>query len=307
MVGLAAHDAAPADPTRGIEPLNGGGVRVRAPAKINLNLLVDPRGQDGYHPLDSLVVKVSFHDLIDLTPRTDGEVAFGCSGADCGPDEKNLALLAAKLLAESAGAGRRGVHVALTKNIPPGRGLGGGSSDAAAVLHALNTLWELKRDAPALTELAARLGSDVPLFLGPPASRMTSRGDRIEPIRVHPFLAVLLVPDVSCNTAEVYGSFDEHPCPRGEQLDLSLVAGSPPSQWRDRLVNQLGGAARRVCPEMAKTWDALSEALPVPVHLTGSGSALFVLCDDDREVHAVLGAAPDPFRRSCLVVRPNPW
>jgi len=304
------------------------GLRVRAPAKLNLNLLVGLRRADGFHDLDSVVAKVTLYDEIELRPRGDGQITFSCTGADCGSDERNLALLAARLLAEETkdnvrmaaqtmcrhGALRRtkrgvGVDIALSKRIPPGKGLGGGSSDAAAVLMALNELWDLRLPQAELSALAAELGSDVPLFLGPPTLRITGRGERVAPARVHPFLAVLYLPGFSCPTAEVYRSFDElakaPPAPR--KLGMRAVRERPPSRWRHLLRNDLAPAARRICRELGRVWDDLARRARRPVQMTGSGSALFVLCDDEDEAAAVLGEMPQDVRRQCLLVQQNRW
>ncbi len=284
--------------------LDDGGVRTFAPAKLNLDLRVGPRREDGFHPLESVVVKVTLYDRIDLRARTDGEVTFSCAGADCGPDEWNLACRAARLLAE--GHDVPGVDMELTKRIPPGGGIGGGSSDAAAVLGVLRTLWGLDVSDADLAGMAAELGSDVPLFLGGPVSRMTGRGEHLEPVTVHPFLAVLILPGLACPTADVYRAFDNMPAPPAGGLAVDALAG-PPSTWRGDLVNDLAAAARRVCPELARLHEKLTEAVAPPVCITGSGSTMFILCDDAAEAAVAAGAAREVTDGEVLVVEPNPW
>ncbi|HUS92605.1 MAG TPA: 4-(cytidine 5'-diphospho)-2-C-methyl-D-erythritol kinase [Phycisphaerae bacterium] len=295
-------------PRERFEELHGGALHVAAPAKINLDLRVGPRREDGYHGLDSIVAKVTLYDLVLLRPREDGRIAFRCDGADCGPDESNLALRAARLLAEAAGD-VPGADLSLTKAIPPGKGLGGGSSDAAAVLDGLNELWSLGFPAERLAGLAARLGSDVPLFLGPPAARMTGRGERIEPANVHPFVAVLHLPGVACSTAEVYRRFDQLPPPdAGPRLPaLEDLAGSPPAAWRSALRNDLAAPALAVSGELRRVHELLREAVGLPVGLTGSGSGLFVLCDDQAEARTVVGRIPPGLGGRTVLVGPNPW
>jgi 4-diphosphocytidyl-2-C-methyl-D-erythritol kinase len=281
-----------------------GTLHLAAPAKINLNLLVGPRREDGYHPIDSFVARVTFYDEVMLVPRRDGRIVLRCTGADCGPDEENLAFRAAELLAEGRGTG--GAAIELTKRIPPGRGLGGGSSDAAAVLAGLNELWNLGLAVSHLAELARRLGSDVPFFLGKPAARMTGRGEILQPLAVHPFWAVLYLPLFPCPTAEVFRAYDRLPDQPREQLDPSVLT-DPPSRWRGRMANQLLPAARQVSGELAIAYDRLSRALPVPVCMTGSGSGLFALCDDLAEAQAFLAAAPQDLRDACRIVASNDW
>ena len=293
-------DILPARPA--IETLEAGCLRAWAPAKINLNLLVDPRRADGFHPLDSFVARVTFYDRLDFAPRQDGQIRLACSGPDCGDVAQNLALRAARLLAD--GRTVAGVDIELTKSIPPGRGLGGGSSDAASTLVALNRLWDLGLDAAPLAAMAAKLGSDVPLFLSSPAVRMTGRGELLEPISVHPFVALLLIPDFACGTAGVYRVFDESPAAAWTQLDPAVLA-DPPSKWRSRLANHLAPAAQDVCEPLKGLWAEFSASmadLEMPVHLTGSGSALFALCDDASEAATAMTSLPQGLRRLCVAV-----
>ena len=264
-----------------MERASEGAVRLWAPAKLNLNLLVGPRRPDGYHPLDSLVAAVSLYDRIELRPRDDGRIVLTVGGCDCGPDERNLAFLAARAVQDRFQCG--GCDVDLTKAIPPGKGLAGGSSDAAAVLAGLNELYGLKLSPAKLGSVGSALGSDVPLFFGAPAVRMTGRGECIEPWAVHPFLAVLILPVFACGTADVYRAYDEAPSGEKAQLDDAVLATQPPSVWRRHLLNDLAEPAGRVCPALAELRGCLSARIEAPVHVTGSGSGLFVLCDDAAE------------------------
>lgn len=291
--------------------LPGGGLRLAAPAKINLDLYVGPRRANGFHPLDSLVAKVALYDEIVLTPRTDGRIALRCDGADCGPDADNLALRAARLLAGDLPGGQTvgGAEIHLAKAIPPGRGLGGGSSDAAAVLAGLNEVWNLALPPGRLAELGAQLGSDVPLFLGPACSRMTGRGERLAPAIVRPFVALLHVPEAACPTGAVYRAFDALPDagrPISARPELPLSA-RPPSRWRDQLRNDLTAPAIAVCPPVGQAMSELSRLLAAPVCLTGSGSAMFVLCDTPAEAGDLFRRLPPHLASRTLLVQRNPW
>jgi 4-diphosphocytidyl-2-C-methyl-D-erythritol kinase len=252
-----------------------------APAKLNLDLYVGPRRADGYHELDSAVVLVSLYDRLEVALADAPGISLTCSGANCGEPRRNLAVRAAE--AYFAATGRpRGLSINITKRIPPGGGMGGGSSDAAAVLMALSAL--LGPAPVRLEDLAASLGSDVPLFLGPAASRMTGRGERVEPLQVGELTAMVYLCPHGCPTAEVYRKLDElrGACPPGPgrlaDVGRPGMAGSCET-WRWGLVNDLAAAAFEVCPAMAADWRELSRALaPVPVHVTGSGSCMFALC-----------------------------
>lgn len=282
-----------------------GALVAAAPAKINLNLLVGPPGDDGYHPLDSIVAKISLHDTLELRPRSDGQVTLACTGCDSGPVEENLVMRAAMLLA--GGRDTPGADIALHKAIPAGMGLGGGSSDAAAALAALSELWQLGLGDADSRALARPLGSDVPLFLGPACSRMTGRGERLAPMAIHPFFVALVLPHFSCSTADVYRAYDLSPSPIGEQLDADLLAAQPPSAWRDKLVNDLAEPARQTYPQLAELWDRLAACADVPIQLTGSGSGLFALFDTLADAQAFASALPADLRGMCVLAASNAW
>jgi 4-diphosphocytidyl-2-C-methyl-D-erythritol kinase len=272
------------------------------------------RRADGFHDIHSVVAKVTLYDELTVRPRGDGRVGFSCSGADCGPDERNLARRAALLLHDRAAeraAGAPGADVALAKRIPPGAGLGGGSSDAAAVLAGLNELWRLGLTPEELSAAAAELGSDVPLFLGGPCSRMTGRGERLEPLAVHDFRAVLIVPEASCRTEEVYRAYDAISAERAPapptDLDVERLAAEPPSRWRQLLRNDLAPAAREVSPAFDEAFARLSAAVSRPVHVSGSGSAMFILCDGEAEAAGAAAGLPAALRERAVIVAPNPW
>ncbi len=284
-----------------VRPVAGGALCILAPAKLNLNLLVGPLRKDGYHPLDSIVAKVSLYDEIELHLRSDGHISVRCDGYDCGPDDKNLALLAARRLLDRCG----GVDIAVRKRIPPGKGLGGGSSDAAAVLWGLNELFRLGMSNDALAAIGAQLGSDVPLFFGPPASRMTGRGEIISPAGVPGFAAVLVLPDFACATSAVYREFDKAPIEMGRQLDAGAIRGRA-AAWSGLLENQLTGAAERLCPALAEMRRRMEAELQLPVHMSGSGSAMFVLCDGTNEADDIAEQLAD-MPAELIIVESNPW
>ena len=274
------------------EPADGG-MLWRAPAKLNLTLSVVGRRDDGFHELDSLVAKVTLYDELLVRPRDDGRIRLTCSPFDCGPVEENLAGRAARLLLSRAGGG--GADINLTKRIPPGSGLGGGSSDAAAALAALNELWRLNLPTRRLSELAAELGSDVPLFLNGPAARIRGRGERVEPVEVQPFFALLWMPELSCPTAEVYAAYDR----------LAGRNGTPAGGGGPR--NDLEPAASEICPELGEIASKLSAATGLEARLTGSGSAMFVLAENERQARAAADALPDDLPGRGAIVTLNPW
>src|SRR5664279_547346 len=153
---------------------------VPAPAKVNLFLHVTDRRADGYHTLESLVALIDFADTITLTRRDDGVIRRNGEVAGV-PEDMDLAVRAARALQVASGS-RFGVDLVLDKRIPLGSGLGGGSSDAASVLLALNRLWELSLPRADLLQLAVDLGADVPLFVGGENTMMRGIGEALSPV-----------------------------------------------------------------------------------------------------------------------------
>jgi 4-diphosphocytidyl-2-C-methyl-D-erythritol kinase len=265
-----------------------------APAKLNLNLLVSPLREDGFHNVDSIVCPISLADTLRAEPH--GEISLICD-RDVGPTEENLVYRAAVLLAESAGRSL-GARIELQKHIPAGGGLGGASSDAATTLRALDALWQLSTPEETLHALAAQLGSDVPMFLDRRPARMTGRGEILAPIQLHPFWAVLCTPPIHCPTGPVYGAFDALPPKAMDQPDASLWLQEPES-WAPHLENHLAAAAFVVRPALQEYADALAGQLARPVHVTGSGSSLFVLYNSSPAAKAALGSLNESLQPHC--------
>jgi 4-diphosphocytidyl-2-C-methyl-D-erythritol kinase len=170
-----------------------GGLVERAPAKVNLDLLIGGRRPDGYHELDSLVVFAGAHDL--LTLERAGELSLSVDGATAGSvpaGAENLVLRAAEALAREAGV-PPAATLQLTKALPVAAGLGGGSSDAAATLRGLNRLWHTNLAPERLRAVGLSIGADLPVCVFGRAARMRGIGDRVDPVRSLPDLPMLLV------------------------------------------------------------------------------------------------------------------
>lgn len=179
---------------------------IKAPAKINARLKVTGRRPDGYHELVSIMVPVGIFDIIDLTVTSEARIRISCKGREIPADESNLAHRAARDFMARAGI-RDGVSISLAKNIPVAAGLGGGSSDGAAVLLALNHMYSYPLSGPALHELALNLGADVPFFLMEAPCLATGVGEILEPIHDWPEAwYVIVTPPIQVSTAWVYGN-----------------------------------------------------------------------------------------------------
>lgn len=293
-----------------------------APAKINLTLRVFPKREDGYHDLDSVVVPLAFGDevTVERAERTSLETladGVDLSGLPADP-ERNLALRAVRLLERETGRALP-VRIRIVKRIPLGGGLGGGSTDAAAVLRETDRIYGLGLDSARLCGLGAQLGSDVPLFLADGTVRMTGRGERTERWDMRgakPLWVVLVNCGCACPTGEVYGAFDADPgaaCADNltlrndfcDTLRLSLQSGDTERASR-QLANDLQGPCFSRFPEVARSAEALRAAGCGKVLLSGSGATVFALAPSREAGEKILSApALGGYRRVCAQTLPD--
>ncbi|WP_257308376.1 4-(cytidine 5'-diphospho)-2-C-methyl-D-erythritol kinase [Geothrix fuzhouensis] len=268
---------------------------IQAPAKLNRFLAVLGRRADGFHELE--LVTTVLEGVANLTDTLEGEPASTLTLAITGPtgdglvaDESNLVLKAWRLLEEEA---KRPLPATLhlEKRIPHGAGLGGGSSDAAAALRLGNRMFDLGLEDQVLLRMAARLGSDVPLFLLGGTVLGLGRGERVFPLRPVPLEPILLVhPGLHVSTPSVYRALQDVGYPFPEALASQPEGAVPP--WR----NDLTGAALWVCPPLAEVRDALRDTSGEPL-LCGSGSCWAAryarVQDRDAAAARISGLRPD--------------
>ncbi|MEZ6183990.1 MAG: 4-(cytidine 5'-diphospho)-2-C-methyl-D-erythritol kinase [Planctomycetota bacterium] len=269
-------------------------VHERAPAKTNLFLEILGKRPDGYHALDTVFVELSLADALRVEPAPEGTLSLTIEGApELAQEPDNLVLRAARLLRARRGSPELGAEVTLTKHVPIGGGLGGGSSDAAAALRALNHLWELAAAPAELEALAGELGSDVAFFVRGGVQRGTGRGEVLEPIPPCPALPlVLLVPPFGCPTPAVYralaGSIPERP---RRPRDLVSALGHGPEAVAAQVFNRLEGAALSAFPALAPLLADLRAAPGVLAGwVSGSGSTLIGLCATPPEADVAAAA-----------------
>lgn len=253
---------------------------IHAPAKLNLGLKIYPARPDGFHNLESWMVPLSWHDTLLITPR--GKLALTISGRAEGiPTDlaQNLVGRAALRLSQEAGIEPTG-QIELHKVVPPAGGLGGGSSDAAAALVALNVLWQIHLPEDALVKIAAELGSDVALFIAARPSFCAGRGEILQPLPAYnPLFAVLLLPPQGIATKPVYEAFDQgHRHARAVAFDWSTWARLPAEELNRVLLNDLESAAFHIAPWLMELRHRAAALVGQNVHMTGSGSTLFTLC-----------------------------
>ena|SRR5215472_11831749 len=265
---------------------------LRAPAKLNLGLRVVGRRPDGYHELESLFVPVDLADdlRIALREARDVRVQLTLEGEsrDVPAGPANLAVRAAQAFLESAQVGAE-VAILLRKRVPAAAGLGGGSSDAGAVLRGLARLLPDAMAPPALPQAALRLGADVPFFVADPprAAWVTGVGEAIEPVEKFPDLGILLVhPGLPLATKAVFEAYDHAASsltPPGSHSSVRTISGLRGLAERIEaglLVNDLEAQATRLCPAIARLRDALGASRAMGVGMSGSGPTLFALFTD---------------------------
>lgn len=253
-----------------------------APAKINLHLRVGARDASGFHRLVSWLCTVGLCDTLTIHRGDQPGCRLTCDDPNLPTDATNLVFRAAESLRNLV-PDAPGADIFLQKRIPISAGLGGGSSDAARTLLALDRIWDLSLPAQQLTGLAAQLGSDVPFFLHGPSSVCTGRGEKVCPIAAPSAKwALLILPGMPLSTAQVYRKFDDS---RLKSADWDLQppwqewAGLTAGPLLSRLVNDLEPAAFALAPELGRLRGALEQALSRVIRMTGSGSTLFTLFD----------------------------
>ena len=244
-------------------------LELAAPAKLNLFLEVLGRRPDGYHEIDTVLTTIDLADRVRLERAT--RISLTVEGEAAPADSTNLAWRAAAAL----GVGAR-IH--LEKRIPAGSGLGGGSSDAAAVLLGLDRLYDLRTPPARLHELAAGLGADVPFFLlGPGLARGRGIGDRLEPLPPRPPMRFhLVLPPLHVSTAEVYGALGPG-LTENREIAKFLAEKNYRREEPGRAThfNRLQSVAEGLEPRLSQVRRAAEARFGVPFTLTGSGSAYF--------------------------------
>lgn len=257
-------------------------VKESASAKINLFLHVGERRSDGFHPLQSLAVFTGAGDVLRAEPAAQLSLAIdGPFAEGLAAEGDNLVLRAARALAAEAGT-LAGAALTLTKNLPVASGIGGGSADAAAALRALKALWRLETPEAALAEIAAGLGSDVPVCVPSRAAFMEGRGEILTPVTV-PRLDMLLVnPGVAVPTREVFAALKNR---SGAAMALphdGLADAPALLQFLRATRNDLEAPARAIQPVIGDVLTRL-ESLPdvLLARMSGSGATCFALFPDE--------------------------
>jgi len=289
----------------------GDGLLVRAPAKINLSLLVAGKRPDGFHEIETIMAKVNFYDEILIEKTNEAGIELICKGPLQAPKGKdNLVYKAADMLLENRGQSSN-IRITLTKNIPAGSGLGSASSDAAATLISLNKFLNLGLSMVQLADFAAKLGSDVAFFLDGPLAFCTSRGEKIKKLgQDFSFSALLILPDISVPTQKVYANYT-HELALYKRLS-GQINGLIEKNRIDLVTKICANMLEKSCLSLYEQLAGLKakgESLGMePLCLTGSGSAMFWIFQKKDEEKA------DEYRQKLeeilcksIIVRSTRW
>ena len=244
--------------------------QVLAPAKLNLFLHITGRRADGYHLLQSVFMLIDWYDTLHFDVRQDGQISR--EDLTVKLPEDDLITRAARLLQQASGT-HFGVHIAIEKSIPAQAGMGGGSSDAATCLLALNKLWKLNFSVNQLAALGLKLGADVPFFLKGHNAWVEGVGEIIQPISVPPAQFVVVKPPEGLETAKIFGA--EALNRESKPATISVFAANPFGFGH----NDLQPVAQSLCPQISDAIAWLEQASLEPAvvkgRMTGSGSAVF--------------------------------
>ena len=236
-----------------------------APAKLNLFLHVVGRRSDGYHLLQTVFRFLDFSDQVSLTIRNDNKIQLNTPIIGV-PAEKNLCIQAARLLQKESGTSL-GVEISLEKLIPMGGGLGGGSSDAATTLLALNRLWDLNWSREELMELGLNLGADVPVFIFGENAFAEGIGEKLKPIKLLPAWYLVLTPPVHVSTADIFAS---------KELTRNTIPVKIPPFSVGLGHNDLESVVCLAYPQVARHLEWLRQLnRTTMVAMTGSGACVF--------------------------------
>jgi len=243
-------------------------------AKINLGLRITGRRPDGYHDIETLFYPVNLCDALELVsdPGQPGKDTLSVSGIEIpGMAEDNIVLKAVRRLREDFPVPYLRIH--LHKNIPSGAGLGGGSSDAAFMLKAVNRTFSLGLSAPDLKNIAAGLGSDCPFFVDCLPSFASGRGEILTPAGtiLEDYYAVLLNPGIKISTREAYGNCS----PSKPSVPLQTLVKRPVNEWKEIIVNDFEKTAFPFHPEIKEIKQALYSSGAVYSSMSGSGSTVY--------------------------------
>lgn len=273
-------------------------MKTKAYAKINITLDIPGIREDGYHELCSVFQTVSLCDELDInvSENSGNEIVLTCDTPNVPCDERNLCWKAAKAFTEKFGIENKKITIDLKKNTPSGAGLGGGSSDCAETLKALNKLLEVNADDEELEKLGVKLGADVPFFIKGGTQLAEGIGEKLTELKLpYPDLQLVIIkPEAALPTVNIYKIFDNLPKEKlpqaSTEIFLKAISDGDINAFK-LTTNMLEPAAKTLCPEISEAEELLMENGAVSAMMTGSGSAVFGIFTNVNKAAEALEAA----------------
>lgn len=269
---------------------HGAGLRVECPAKLNLYLEILGKRPDGYHGILTVMQEIGLYDTLEVALEGKEGISFTVSDPTLPQGGDNLVVRAARRFLEARGI-ERGLRMHLTKKIPAGTGMGGGSGNATAALLALDRLLETRLKPEEITAYAALVGSDCPYFVWGGTAVCSGRGEQVVPQSpLPPYWALIVCPTTATSTAQVYRSLAASSLGTAPPVDLILeeLRSGDLGRVRSALFNRLESAALQLHPELASFQEKLVQlGVPTP-RLTGSGSAFYGIFASQEEARTLL-------------------
>ncbi len=251
-----------------------------APAKLNLFLHITGQRADGYHLLQTVFELLDYGDTVNIEPRQDGRIVRS-SAIPGVTEDQDITLRAAKLLQQTT-ACKLGANISVEKRLPMGGGLGGGSSDAATVLMALNRLWGLGLTRNVLMGLALKLGADVPVFVFGQAAWAEGIGEELQAIKPEPAYYAVLTPSISVSTASIFAS---------RELTRNTIPQTMAAFFKGFGHNDLQPLVCRMYPQVASCLSWLKQF--GDARMSGSGSSVFVAADSIQSAQSIVAQKPE--------------
>lgn len=253
-----------------------------APAKLNLFLHINGQRQDGYHELETLFTFLDYGDTLDFTVTNSAEITLECDIPNLNKED-NLIYKAAIALQSFANCSL-GANIVLTKRLPSGGGVGGGSSDAATTLLALNALWQLNLSTQTLAQIGIKLGADVPVFIEGKSAIAHGIGEQLEPVELNPAWYLVVHPNVHISTQIVF----THP-------DLKRDTAKLKGPWQTHnLANDCEPLVKKLYPEVEKTLQWLLKY--GSSHMTGTGACCYVRFCSEQAARQALAEVPSEWQ-----------
>jgi len=263
-------------------------ISLKAPAKVNLFLEILGKRDNGYHEIETIMQEIDLADSLQFEETQEG-VTLECNDKNIPANQDNLVCKAANLILEECGI-KKGVLINLEKNIPVGAGLGGGSSDAATTLKALNSLWKVGLNNEELMEFAAKLGSDIPFFINGKTALCRGRGELITPVEVRNRMDyIILFPRVHISTETIYKNLKIDLTKKRKDVSFFLDAlkYSEAASISKLLFNRLEEIIFATYPDLLQVKSTLESFDFCGLSISGSGSAFFGLCNDRHQAEVI--------------------